>query len=329
MTGAVPTAVPAEDLGTLHLRAVHDALRDDELSPAELLERCLDRVELALRFGAFVHVDEDGARRAVAQLDPNSRGPLYGVPCAVKDLVDVEGLPTGNGRRGGPVAREDAPVVRLLRQAGAIIVGKTRTDELGLGTFTLGARDPRDPMRTVGGSSGGSAIAVAVGAVALAVATDTAGSARIPAAACGVAGLCASVSGLPVGGTVQLSPDFDRIGLIATDGIDLEFAWRQLHGGSPARMQPVGPIFTLAPEALGHVDPDHLAAATAVAHRLGHDVVELPGPRFAEFGPDRGIVVTADAAHRHSRADAESPLAKRQLEIVSSLTPPLLVFHLC
>jgi aspartyl-tRNA(Asn)/glutamyl-tRNA(Gln) amidotransferase subunit A len=298
--------------GPLSLRTVQGALAADQISPSELLERCLARMPEAQRSGAFVMIDENGARKAAATLDRRRRGPLYGIPCAVKDLVDVAGLPTAAGRASGPVAREDAPIVRMLRAAGAIIVGKTRTDELGLATFTPGTYDPHDPGRSVGGSSGGSAIAVALGAAVLAVATDTAGSARIPAAACGVAGLCASAGGLPGGGTVQLSARFDRLGLIAADGADLELAWQQLTGSS--RMSIPAEIYTLAAGSLGRIDAERLAAAEAAAHALGATVAKLTGPPLPLFGAPRAIVITADAAQRHRVADAESPIVRRQLE---------------
>jgi len=298
--------------GPLSLRTVQRALAADQISPPELLERCLARMPEAQRSGAFVTIDENGARKAAAALDPRRRGALYGIPCAVKDLVDVDGLPTAAGRTSGPVAREDAPIVSMLRAAGAIIVGKTRTDELGLATFTPGTHDPHDPGRSIGGSSGGSAIAVALGAAVLAVATDTAGSARIPAAACGVAGLCASAGGLPGGGTVQLSARFDRLGLIAADGADLALAWRQLTGSS--HVPTPTEIYTLAPGSLGRVDAERLAAADAAAHALGAKVTELAGPPLPLFGAPRAIVITADAAARHCVADAESPIVRRQLE---------------
>jgi hypothetical protein len=128
---------------------VQRALAAGQISPAELLEHCLARMPDAQRSGAFVTIDENGARRAAAALGRRQRGPLYGIPCAVKDLVDVAGLPTAAGRASGPVAREDAPIVAMLRAAGAVIVGKTRTDELGLATFTPGTHGPHDPGRTV------------------------------------------------------------------------------------------------------------------------------------------------------------------------------------
>jgi len=300
--------------GPLSLRAVRRALATGQISPTELLERCLARMPEAQQSGAFVVIDEAGARRAAAAqaaVEPDRRGPLSGIPCAVKDLVDVAGLPTAAGRPAGPVAPEDAPIVRMLRTAGAVIVGKTRTDELGLATFTPGTRDPRDPARTVGGSSGGSAVAVAVGAAVLAVATDTAGSARIPAAACGVAGLCASAGSLPTGGAVRLSADFDRLGLIAADGADLDLAWRRLTG-SPRPAAPAA-VYTLAPACLGRVDPERLAAAREAAHALGAPVTELTGPSLSAFGAPRAVVITADAARRHDVAAAESPVVRRQL----------------
>jgi Asp-tRNA(Asn)/Glu-tRNA(Gln) amidotransferase A subunit family amidase len=174
------------------------------------------------------------------------------------------------------VAERDAAIVARLRKAGAVIVGKTRTDEVGLGALTPGADDPRDPGRSVGGSSGGSAIAVAVGAVPLALATDTAGSARIPAAACGVTGLCAPADWLPTDGVSILAPSFDRLGLIAATPADMAYAWTAL-GGSIANQ----------PRLIRRDD--------------------LP---LADFGPPRAVVITAEAAARHH---AETPAAQAQL----------------
>ena len=177
-----------------------------DATPLEVLDACLSNLDAAQAHGAFVDIDEDGARRAAKALPRRPRGPLHGIPVAVKDLIDVAGLPTALGRAKGRVAERDAAIVARVREAGAVIVGKTRTDELGLGALTPGASDPRDAGRSPGGSSGGSAIAVATGAALLALATDTAGSARIPAAACGVAGLCAAATGCPPTGSRSSPP---------------------------------------------------------------------------------------------------------------------------
>jgi aspartyl-tRNA(Asn)/glutamyl-tRNA(Gln) amidotransferase subunit A len=291
----------------LSLAAVTRAFADRTASPLEVLERCLARLADAQAHGAFVAVDEEGARRAAARLPAEPRGPLHGVPVAVKDLIDVAGLPTALGRSRGRVAVRDAAIVARLRAAGAVVLGKTRTDELGLGALTPGASDPRDAGRSPGGSSGGSAIAVATGAVPLALATDTAGSARIPAAACGVTGLCAAPGWMPADGVAVLAPSFDRLGLIAAAPSDAAVAWSALGGA-------VGPpperVVTLADEALGRVEPERLEAARDVARRLTARPVELPGPSLADFGAPRAVVITAEAAARH---EAETAAAQAQL----------------
>ncbi|HWK28052.1 MAG TPA: amidase family protein [Solirubrobacter sp.] len=331
------------DVAPLSLSALVAALAAGELSPVEAVEASLERCAVAQRYGAFVVVDDDGARRAARRLRRQG-GALHGVPVAVKDLVDVAGLPTAAGRARGRVAAHDAAIVAALRAAGAIVLGKTRTDELGLGTSTPGAVDPRDPERSVGGSSGGSAIAVAVGAAALAVATDTAGSARIPAAACGVAGLCPSANGLPRGGVTSTAPSCDRVGLIAAGADDLALAWRALTGRGWARPSRV---VTLARSALGPVDPDRADAADRAAAALAGAaslvdrdssrddtppcagraaaaslvdpdraaaVVRLAAPSLRAFGAPRAVLVTAEAAVRHRATDAEAPAVRAQLE---------------
>jgi len=289
------------------LTAITRCLADGTVSPLDVLEGCLARLPHAQAHGAFVVVDERGARRAAARLPAEPDGPLHGVPVAVKDLIDVAGLPTALGRSRGRVAERDATIVARLRAAGAIVLGKTRTDELGLGALTPGAGHPRDVSRSPGGSSGGSAIAVATGAAPLALATDTAGSARIPAAACGVTGLCAPPGWMPADGVSVLAPGFDRLGLITAAPTDAATAWTALGGaiGSPPER-----VVTLADEALGRVEPERLEAAREAARQLTARPLELPGPSLADFGVPRAVVITAEAASRH---DAETAAAKAQL----------------
>jgi Asp-tRNA(Asn)/Glu-tRNA(Gln) amidotransferase A subunit family amidase len=125
--------------------------------------------------------------------------------------------------------------------------------------------------------------------------------------------MCASAGGLPGGGAVPLSDRFDRIGLMAADGADLDLAWRQLTGASPVPVP--AEVYTLAPRSLGRVDPERLAAAETAAHALSQAATELDGPPLAAFGAARAIVVTADAAQRHRAADAEFLVVRRQLEM--------------
>ena len=277
---------------------------------------CLANLATAQAHGAFVVVDEDGARRAAARLPSSPRGPLHGVPVAVKDLIDVAGLPTALGRSRGRVAERDAVIVARLREAGAVIVGKTRTDELGLGALTPGASDPHDADRSPGGSSGGSAIAVATGAVPLALATDTAGSARIPAAACGVTGLCAAADWMPTDGVSILAPSFDRLGFIAATPADVAFAWTAL--GGAATSEPPERVVTLADEALGRVEPERTAAAKEAARYLSSRPVEVAGPSVKAFGPPRATAIGAEAIALHDPRDAETAAAIAQLEAAAA-----------
>lgn len=199
-------------------------LAGGELNASVLLEVFLERIErLDSQLRCFRVVLYDSAREeavlAQQRLDAGERLPLLGVPVAVKDDVDVAGQVTAYGSGGhGPAATADAEVVRRLRAAGAVIIGKTNVPELMIMPFTesltFGAtRNPWDPSRTPGGSSGGSAAAVAAGLVALALGSDGGGSIRIPSTWCGLFGL---------------KPQRDRISLEPHDN-----AWYGLSANGP------------------------------------------------------------------------------------------------
>ncbi|REE99176.1 amidase [Thermomonospora umbrina] len=181
-----------------------------EVSAAELVEHSLEQISRRASLGAFRLVREEAARAEAAEADrrlaAGERLPLLGVPVAIKDDTDLEGETTPFAVPGDHRPRtRDAEHVRRLRAAGAIIVGKTTTCELGMWPFSESpgfgrARNPWDPDRTPGGSSGGSAAAVAAGMVAAAVGSDGAGSIRIPAAWTGLVGIKPQrgrVSGFP------------------------------------------------------------------------------------------------------------------------------------
>jgi len=189
-----------EDLAWAGISVQARALADGEVSSRELVATCLRRISVADdRLHAFVALraaqarsEAEAADRARAGGDPR---PLLGVPVAIKDNEDIAGLPTGMGSRSpaGPVTA-DGPFTARLRRAGCVIVGKTAMPELALWPFTASqahgvTRNPWDLSRTPGGSSGGSAAAVAAGLVPFATATDGGGSLRIPAACCGLVGL--------------------------------------------------------------------------------------------------------------------------------------------
>src|SRR5436190_943026 len=177
-------------------------LRAKELRAVDAVEECLQRIhERDPRLNAFILVMAEEARWQAREADRElaagrDRGPLHGVPVSIKDLFDVRGTPTtaASRVREGHVAAQDAPAISHLREAGAIFVGKTNLHEFALGTTSEDSafgpvRHPMDPARSAGGSSGGSAVSVAAGMSWASIGTDTGGSIRIPAAACGVVGL--------------------------------------------------------------------------------------------------------------------------------------------
>lgn len=207
-----------------------DLVRRRRLSPVEVAEETLARIErLNPRFNAYIAVFGDQAMAAAHRAErlvmqgTRSLPPLLGVPISVKDIVLTTEAPTTAGSRifgAGLVAERDAPVVRRLRRAGAIIIGKTNLHEVALGVTSANehfgpVRNPHDPERVAGGSSGGSAVAVATGMGPLSVGSDTRGSIRIPAACCGVTGLKPTRGLVSTDGVVPLSPSLDHVGPIA------------------------------------------------------------------------------------------------------------------
>ena len=208
--------------GLAHIAA---QIRAGRLTSERLVEDCLARIaELQPTLNAFVTVTADEALAAARAADRRAAGgrplgPLHGVPISLKDLIDQAGVPTTASSlvRRDHRAERDAPVTARLRQAGAVFVGKTNLHEFAFGTTSddsgFGpARHPLDPSRSPGGSSGGSAISVATGMALASVGTDTGGSIRIPAAACGIVGLKPEWGEIPAAGVVPLSRQLDHVG---------------------------------------------------------------------------------------------------------------------
>jgi amidase len=192
-----------------------EMVRAGEVSPTELVRLCVGRIErLDPQLNSFRSVFAERAlleaEQAEARLKAGEERPLLGVPVAIKDCVDVAGDVTTYGTDGfADPAKADSEIVRRLREAGAIVLGKVLLPELAICGFTESAtwgvtRNPWDTQRTPGGSSGGSAAAVAAGLVPIALATDGAGSIRIPASSCGIFGL------KPQRGRVSLAPDLQH-----------------------------------------------------------------------------------------------------------------------
>ncbi len=203
-------------------------LRRKEVSPVELTRCCLDRIEkLNPALNAFITVTGDSAlaeaRAAEIEIARGEwRGPLHGIPVALKDLIDTAGTRTtaASALFEHRVPIEDAEVVRRLRRAGAVFLGKNNLHEFAYGGSSLvsffgDVRNPRNSAHIAGGSSGGSAAAVAAGLCYAAIGTDTAGSIREPAALCGCVGIKPTYGRVSARGVIPLSSSMDHVGPLA------------------------------------------------------------------------------------------------------------------
>jgi Asp-tRNA(Asn)/Glu-tRNA(Gln) amidotransferase A subunit family amidase len=265
-------------------------------------------------------------------------GPLSGVPVAVKDLIDVAGMPT---RCGSAVladvapAREDAAVVARLRATGAVVVAKTHTHEFAYGPTGDVAvegpcRNPHDPQRITGGSSSGSAAAVAAGLVPLAVGTDTGCSARTPAALCGVVGLKPALGALPTTGVFPLSDTLDHIGLLGADVGTVASAFGALTGRWINPSAPVaGTVVGRPTDQYWRVhDPEIAAAVDRAADALstaGAVLREVRLPGIDELAATYRVIVGVEAhtTHRHwlaQRPEDYQPATAARLRAAAAYT---------
>jgi aspartyl-tRNA(Asn)/glutamyl-tRNA(Gln) amidotransferase subunit A len=228
-------------LGTIVELAPH--LRRREVSPVELTRDCLDRIEkLNPELNAFITVTAESAlaeaRTAEVEISREQwRGPLHGIPVALKDIVDTAGTRTtaGSALFEHRVPTEDAEVVKRLRAAGAVILGKNNLHEFAYGSSSLvsffgDVHNPRNVEHIAGGSSGGSAAAVAAGLCYAAIGTDTGGSIREPAALCGCVGLKPTYGRVSARGVIPLSWSLDHIGPLAATVGDAALVLRVIAG---------------------------------------------------------------------------------------------------
>jgi aspartyl-tRNA(Asn)/glutamyl-tRNA(Gln) amidotransferase subunit A len=311
------------------------------LSPVALTRACLDRIaKVDAELHAFITVTGEtalaDAARAEAEIAAGRyRGPLHGIPVSLKDLVDVAGTPTTSG--SAVPARQpahDAPIVANLRRAGAIIVGKTNLHEFAFGTTSdetaFGAvRHPDDRTKSPGGSSGGAAVAIVERLCFASVGTDTGGSIRIPAAACGIVGLKPDAADLSTERVVPLSTTLDHVGPMAatvTDAALMYFAMLD----SDARVDRV-PHAGANPLWLGVPVPYFLdklesgvrrlfGEARARLARAGHSISDV-AIAHAEHTPDVYLhIVLPEASWYHASlleqyADKYSPGVRLRLEM--------------
>lgn len=240
MTGDHAAAL--RELGVARAAA---AIVGGEVSPVELAAAYLERIEEhAEPLNAFRAVTAESALEEARAAERSLRaggaaGPLHGVPVAVKDNIDVAGVPLTAGTSVlGHVPEEDAPVVRRLREAGAVLLGKLHMSEWAIGGTSQNvhfgaARNPWDPSRVTGGSSGGSGAAVAADLVPAALGTDTGGSVRIPAALCGVTGLRPTVGHVSNRGTIPVAWSFDTVGPLSRRAEDVGCMLEAIGGYDP------------------------------------------------------------------------------------------------
>ena len=316
------------------LTALRDMLRRREISSTELTRHCLDRVAQYSDLNTFITVDESGAMSAAAaadaQLARGEPGLLTGVPIAHKDIFCTKGVLTTCGSKmlENFVSPYDATVVERFDQAGSVIVGKTNMDEFAMGSsnetsFFGSVKNPWDPDRVPGGSSGGSAAAVAARLVAGATGTDTGGSIRQPAAFCGLTGLKPSYGRVSRYGMIAFASSLDQAGPIARSAEDAALMLQCMAGFDPldstSMNAPTPDLATLLgtevrglklglpkeffDESVDGQVLEKVRDALAVFERLGATLVDVSLPNSAAGIPCYYVIAPAEASSNLSRFD--------------------------
>ena len=325
----MPNSSAVSSLADLSASELRRRYRARELSPVEVLDDVAQRIAAREpELNAFITLTLDDAREQAIEAERaygrDAAGVLEGIPLAIKDLFDTAGVRTTYGSKifAGHVPDEDAEAVRLVKQAGAIVVGKTLTHEFAWGITSANphfgaARNPYDPERVPGGSSGGSGVALATGMCALALGSDTGGSIRIPAAFCGVSGLKPTYGRVSTTGVWPLAPSLDHAGPMARTPADVRLLYDVLAASPPA-----GEVRRIAvcPDLhLFALDPDLQRAFDAAIGALDAEVVEVAFPNAGDIHPAFQILQAAEAAHTHrhlfpAHADAYGADVRARLE---------------
>lgn len=346
------------DPAQLSIEAATALLRTRELSSLELTEACLARIaERGSELNAFIAVTADSARTAARMADRelgsgSDRGPLHGIPVALKDLFDQAGvLTTAGSRLPSEIATVDSAVAAHLRAAGAVLVGKTNLHEWAFGVTTDNphfgpARNPWAPERIPGGSSGGSAVALVTGMCFASVGSDTGGSIRIPASLCGIVGLKPTRGRVSLRGATPLSWTLDHAGPMARTVRDAAITLTVIAGhdpGDPASVDHPADDYVaglergvaglrvgLVPYFMEQADAVVAAAvgdAVAVIGAAGAIVNEVTLPRTDALRATQRTIIGADAAAFHReriaahRAGYGTDVAER-IDAGSAVTGP-------
>lgn len=331
--------MPSSDLHYLTIESLAGLIERREVSPVEVTESVLRRIQsLDVKLGAFITVTADLAMSAARQAEQEIqrgeyRGPLHGVPISLKDLYDTAGVRTTSGSliRSSYVPSEDATCVARLREAGAIVVGKNNLHEFAFGPTGLNphyatTRNPWDLERIPGGSSGGSAVAVAAGLSYASLGSDTGGSIRIPAALCGTVGVKPTYGRISRHGAFPLSGSLDHVGPLTRSVRDAAYltdamAGHDLHDPSSSE-QPApdlgrslrGEVRLLRAavlrECLEGVEPelrDLFDQAVSTLRALGLTIDEVSVPEASHAAGASTAIMFAEAAAIHQRWLAERP----------------------
>ena len=339
------------DVALLALQAASGLVHSRRASSVDLVRACLDRITRHDReLGAFITLTADSAldeaKRADADLANGvDRGPLHGIPIALKDLYDTAGVRTTGGSRiySERVPERDSALVDKLRAAGAVFLGKLNLHEWALGVTNQNphfgpACNPWDISRIPGGSSGGSAIAVASGFCFMSPGSDTGGSIRIPASLCGVAGLKPTYGRVSLRGAIALSWTLDHAGPLARTVGDLALALNAIGGHDP--LDPCSVDVPTEDYASGiedgamgvrivvptnhffdEADPEVDAAvreAARVLTSLGASVTEMALPRAELLAPTQRAILLTDAAAVH-REDLRERAADIGADVLTRL----------
>lgn len=342
-----PLAVPASERSPLpatltdapSLAAAARDIRTGSLTARELVEQSLAAAYDAESLGAVVAHDPVAALEAADVLDAEARsgrfrGPLHGIPVTVKDVIHAAGFPTRAGSLSyDEMPSADAASVALVRQAGAVVLAKVATHEFALGVATPQCHNPYDATRIPGGSSGGSAIAVAMGIGLASIGTDTRASLRVPAALSGVVGFKPSYGLVPTGGIVPLSWTVDQIGPIARTVEDATLVLSVLaNDPSLADVVPSceGLTVGVMPTALEGTEPAVAAAFEAtllVLESLGCRLVRLETPNAADLEEANalGLLISrceAAAFHRSRCTDLSVLIPEVRDQLTFALEVP-------
>jgi len=310
------------DITLISATEASEAIRAGRMTSEELVGACLERIAaIEDRIGAWAHLDADHALKQACEADRIQRdgqtmGPLHGIPVGVKDIFDTKDMPTEDGTvlHAGRQPQEDATAVALLREAGAVILGKTVTTELAV--YAPGkTRNPHDFERTPGGSSSGSAAAVAAGMVPLAIGTQTNGSVIRPASYCGVYGYKPSYGRISRHRVLQQSRPLDQVGVFARTIEDAALIAQQIMvfddrdpdtrlRARPALIEtvaedpPVQPRLAFVKTPVwDQADSDTKEAFTELVTHLGEDIDEFKLPDdFNEAISQHRTIMEADLA---------------------------------